>query len=220
MMEELLVLFERLKSLVAIPATSGFEQGIARRLLEEMRPLADRVEVDAFGNVYGYVDGAPGAPRVMIPAHSDSVGMIVSHIEETGYLRFDVVGSVPANLTYAQRVLVLTGQGPRVGVIGSKPGHIAFRDETLGTTVPPVDALFIDVGAASWAEAQRMGIETGQQVTWDRELSWLGDGSTGLVTGRSLDDKVGCLAMLEAMRALRGSGEPLFATVIFVAAVH
>ncbi len=56
------VLFERLKGLVAIPATSGFGQGIARRLLEEMRPLADRVEVDAFGNVYGYVDGAPGRP--------------------------------------------------------------------------------------------------------------------------------------------------------------
>jgi len=219
-MERLQQLFEPLRGLVAIPATSGFEQGIAKRMMEEMRPHADRVEVEAFGNVYGYLDGAAGGPRVMIPAHSDSVGMIVSHIEENGYVRFDVVASVPANLTYGQQVLILAGQGPRVGVISSKPGHIAFRDVDLGITVPPVDALFIDVGAGSRAEAQRMGIEPGQQVTWDRELTWLGNGSTGLVTGRSLDDKVGCLAMLEAMRSLRQSGERLYAAAIFVAAVQ
>jgi endoglucanase len=219
-MEEFSELFRRLRAMVTIPATSGFEQGIVRHLLGEMRPLADRVEVDAFGNVYGYMEGAPGAPRVMIPAHSDSVGMIVSHIEENGYLRFDVVGAVPVNLLYAQRVLVLTGQGPRAGVIGSKPGHIAFLDGTLGRTVPSIDALFLDVGAASRAEAQRMGIEPGQQVSWDRELAWLGDGSTGLVTGRSLDDKVGCLALLEGMRSLREWGDRLYATAIFVAAVQ
>ena len=219
-MERIVDLYERLKALTAIPATSGFEQGIAKRIVEEMRPTADRVEVDAFGNVYGFLDGEPGGPRVLIPAHSDSVGMIVSYIEENGYLRFDVVGSVPPNLTYAQRVLILTGQGPRVGVIGSKPGHIAFRDTTIGTVVPPVDALFIDVGASSRVEAERLGIEPGQQVTWDRELTWLGDASTGLVTGRSLDDKVGCLAMLEALRYLRHSGKRPYATVIFAAVVQ
>jgi putative aminopeptidase FrvX len=219
-MERLGGMFQRLKALVAIPATSGFEQGIARRLADEMRPLADRVEVDAFGNVYAFVEGVANGPRVLIPAHSDSVGMIVSHIEDAGYLRFDVVGSVPANVTYAQRVLICTPQGPRTGVVGSKPGHIAFRDQALGTTVPPVDALFIDVGASSKSEAQRMGIEPGQQVTWDRDLAWLGDPSTGLVTGRSLDDKVGCLAMLEAMQSLRASGGRVHATGIFVAAVQ
>lgn len=219
-MDRLDRMFETLKTLVAIPATSGFEQGIARRLLEEMRPLADRVEVDAFGNVYGTVAGAADGPRLMVPAHSDSVGMIVSHIEEAGYLRFDVVGAVPPNLAYAQRVLVCTPQGPRTGVVASKPGHIAFRDQAIGTAVPPVDGLFIDVGASSRGEAQRMGIAPGQQVTWDRELAWLGEPSTGLVTGRSLDDKVGCLAMLEAMRVLHALGGRRHATAIFVAAVQ
>jgi endoglucanase len=147
--------------------------------------------------------------------------MIVSHIEENGYLRFDVVGSVPANLAYAQRVLICTPQGPRTGVVGSKPGHIAFRLEPdLGTTIPPVDALFIDVGASSRREVQRLGIEPGQQVTWDRDLAWLGDPSTGLVTGRSLDDKVGCLALLEALRRLRDSGQRPYVTAIFVATVQ
>jgi len=219
-MERLPELFARLKTMTLIPATSGFEQGVAACLREEMRPLADRVEVDRFGNVYGYLDGDSAGPRVMIPAHSDSVGMIVSHIEENGYLRFDAIGAVPPNLAYAQRVLVVTPQGPRTGVVGSKPGHIAFRETALGTTVPPMDALFVDVGAASGAEAKRMGIEPGQQITWDREITWLGDASTGLVTGRSLDDKVGCLAMLEAMRSLRASGGHLYANAVFVAAVQ
>jgi tetrahedral aminopeptidase len=212
-------LFKTLQALTAIPATSGFEQGIATRLADEMRPWADQAEVDAFGNVCGTVEGS-GGPRVLVPAHSDSVGMIVSHLEENGYLRFDVVGSVPPNLTYAQRVLVLTARGPRIGVVGSKPGHIAFRETALGASVPPVDALFIDVGAASREEAHRMGIEPGQQVTWDREMAWLGDGSAGLVTGRSLDDKVGCLAMLEAMQILRRSGRTPHATLLFLAAVQ
>jgi putative aminopeptidase FrvX len=220
-MDRLNALFDRLKALVALPATSGFEQGIARRIADEMRPLADRVEVDAFGNVYGTLKGVPSGPKVLVPAHSDSVGMIVSHLEENGYLRFDVVGSVPPNLTYAQRVLICTPQGPRMGVVATKPGHIAFRQEReCGTVVPPVDALFIDVGASSKSDVRRMGIEPGQQVTWDRELAWLGEPSTGLVTGRSLDDKVGCLAALEAMRALRATGTRLYATVIVVAAVQ
>jgi len=83
-MDRLNELFERLKALVAIPATSGFEQGIARQLADEMQPMADRVEVDAFGNVYAALEGAATGPKVLVPAHSDSVGMIVSHIEENG----------------------------------------------------------------------------------------------------------------------------------------
>jgi tetrahedral aminopeptidase len=218
-MERITRLFDELQALTAIPATSGFEQAIARRMLEAMRPLADRVEVDPFGNVCGTLEGAAGGPTILVPAHSDSVGMIVSHLEENGYLRFDTIGAVPPNLVYAQRVLVVTPQGPRVGVVGSKPGHVAFRDlATLGTTVPLVDSLFIDVGAASREEARSLGIAPGQQVTWDRELAWLGGPATGLVTGRSLDDKVGCLVLLEAMRSLRGGR--LHATLVFVAAVQ
>jgi endoglucanase len=219
-MDRLASLFERLKDLTDIAATSGFEQEIARRLVEEMRPLADRVEVDAFGNVYGYVDGSANGLRVMVPAHSDSVGMIVSFVEASGYVRLDVVGAVPANLVYAQRVRVITPQGPRVGVVGAKPGHIAFRDPEAATRVPLPDALFIDVGAASREEALCMGIEPGQQVTWDRELAWLGDPAKGVVTGRSLDDRVGLLAMLEAMRNLREPAGRPEANVICVAAVQ
>jgi putative aminopeptidase FrvX len=213
-------LFEQLAALTAIPATSGFEQGMVKKLYQETKPFADKIEVDYFGNLYAYLMGASDTFRIMLPAHSDSVGMIISHIEENGFLRFDPIGMVPPNLTYAQRVIIQTPRGKKIGVVGSKPGHIAYHNPSLGVMVPPIDALFIDVGATSRSDVEAMGIAPGQQVTFDRELQWLGDVSTGLVTGRSLDDKVGCLVLIETLRRLKQQGKQPPATLIFTAAVQ
>jgi endoglucanase len=218
-MSDFAALFERLRDLTEIPSTSGFEQAIVKGLHRQFKAFADRVEIDYFGNLYAYIMGASEAFQIMLPAHSDAVGMITSWVEETGYVRFDNIGSVPPNLIYAQRVLVMTPQGPRIGVVGSKPGHLAYNTP-LGTSVPVTDALFIDVGASSRAEATAMGIAPGQQVTFDRDLTWLGDESTGLVTGRSLDDKVGCLVLLEVLQRIRSTGQKPDATLVFVAAVQ
>lgn len=218
-MSDLLSLFEQLQRFTAIPSTSGFEQGIAKEIYREAEPLADKVQVDYFGNVYAYLTGTSDTFRIMLPAHSDSVGMIASHIEENGYIRFDAVGAVPPNLTYAQRVVIVTPRGNKIGVVASKPGHLV-QNTPQGTAVPPVDALFIDVGATSRGEADAMGIAPGQQITFDRELEWLGDESTGLVTGRSLDDRVGCLVLLETLKRLKAQGQKPPSTLIFVAAVQ
>lgn len=220
-MSDLQYFFEQLKALTDIPSTSGFEQGIVKKIYKAVKPAADKVEVDYSGNLYAYLMGKSEGFRIMVPAHSDSVGMIISYIEENGYIRFDPMGMVPPNLTYAQRVIIQTPQGEKTGVVGSKPGHIAFfRDPSLGIRVPPIDALFIDVGASSRSEVEALGIAPGQQITFDRELKWLGDKSTGLVTGRSLDDKVGCLVIIETIKRLKEKGETPPATLIFTAAVQ
>jgi endoglucanase len=212
-------LFLRLKDLTAVPSTSGFEQQIAKKIYSEFSASADMVEADHVGNVYAYLKGASDTFRIMLPAHSDSVGMIVSHVEEDGYIRVDNIGRVPPNLIYAQRVIIMSSAGEKTGVVGSKPGHLAYGN-SLAQSVPPTDALFIDVGAPSKAAATAMGIAPGQQVVFDRELSWLGDESSGLVSGRSLDDKAGCLVLLETMEKLRGLKKKLPASLIFVAAVQ
>lgn len=220
-MSDLRYLFEQLKALTDIPSTSGFEQNVVKKIYREVKPFADKVEVDYFGNLYAYLAGESETFRIMIPAHSDSVGMIISHIEDNGFIRFDPVGLVPPNLAYAQRVIIATPKGEKTGVVASKPGHIAaYHDPSLGMRVPSADALFIDVGASSREEVETMGIEPGRQVTFDRELSWLGDQSTGLVTGRSLDDKVGCLVLIEAIKRLKEQGKRPPATLIFTAAVQ
>jgi endoglucanase len=214
-------LFETLRKLTRIPGTSGFEQEIARKMHAEMKPLADEIEVDHVGNVYAHVTGASKDFRVMVPAHSDSVGLIISHIEQNGYLRFDPVGKVPPNLAYAQRVLITTERGEICGVVGSKPGHIAAdRSPADGMTVPPIDSLFIDIGAASKEAAEEMGIVPGQQAVFDRELAWLGDGSTRIVTGRSLDDRVGCLVIIETLKRIAKQGKKPPVSIVFCAAVQ
>ena len=218
-MSNLTALFNELHALTAVPSTSGFEQGIAKKIYSEVKPFADRVEVDPFGNVYAYLMGTSETFQVMLPAHSDSVGMIASHIEPDGYIRIDNIGMVPPNLIYAQRVVIVTPKGEKIGVAGSKPGHLAYNTP-MANDIPAVDALFIDVGATSQAEAEAMGIAPGQQVVFDRELKWLGEASTGLVTGRSLDDKVGCLVILETLKRLKEKGQKPPCTLVFVAAVQ
>jgi endoglucanase len=218
-MSDITALFETMKGLTEVPSTSGFEQAVVKKLHREFKPFADRIEIDYFGNLYAYLTGASEAFQIMLPAHSDSVGMITSWIEESGYIRFDSIGSVPPNLIYAQRVLVMTPKGPRIGVVASKPGHLAYNTPR-GTSVPETDTLFIDVGASSRVEATAMGIAPGQQVTFDRDLTWLGDESTGLVTGRSLDDKVGCLVLIEVLKRIKATERKPAATLVFVAAVQ
>ena len=218
-MEDMDALFQKLHALTAIHSTSGFEQEIVQTVYAEVKPYADRVTVDPFGNLYAYLSGASDDFQVMLPAHSDSVGMITSHIEPDGMIRFDAIGSVPPNLIYAQRVVIVTPGGAKTGVVATKPGHLA-HGTPLATAVPETDAMFIDVGASSRQGAEAMGIEPGQQIAFVRDLAWLGDPSTGLVTGRGLDDKVGLLVLIETLKRLKSGGKKPPATLVFVAAVQ
>ncbi|MBI3966649.1 MAG: M42 family metallopeptidase [Chloroflexi bacterium] len=212
---ELDVLFTRLKDLTDLPGTSGYEQEVVRYLREAMWPFADRVEVDALGNVYGIVEGRNPQFRVICPAHSDAVGNNVKHIEPNGTLRIGGIGATPAYLSYGQRLVIHTSDRDYYGVVGTWPGHMGFDG---ACHVPSShDQLFVDVGADSAADALAMGIRPGQQVTFDRPLTYLGDPERGAVTGRSLDNRAGCLVLVEALRLLRESTLPIEPTIYFVA---
>jgi endoglucanase len=211
---ELERLFGELEWLTDLPGTASFEQPVVRALRGRLAGLADHVEVDAIGNVYALVRGQAGGFKTICPAHSDAVGFIVRYVEPNGLLRIMNLGRVPPYLAYGQRLRVHGDLGMRYGVVGTKPGHIlffsggaeqrAYPPERL--QVPNYDDLFVDVGAESAEEAREMGIRPGSELTYDRDLQWLGDGRRGLVTSRALDDRAGCLALLESMRMLREAG--------------
>lgn len=220
---ELQRLFDELKALTDLPATSSFEQPMVRYLRERLAGLADEIEVDAIGNVYGLIRGSEGGFKIIAPAHSDAVGFIIRYVEPTGLVRLMNLGRIPPYLLYGQRVRIYGEQGMVYGVVGTKPGHIlyyfggadqrAYPPDRL--QVPNYDDMFVDVGAESAAEAREMGIRPGLEVTYDRDLQWLGDGRHGLVSSRALDDRTGCLALLESMRQLRAAGERPRADVYF-----
>ena len=220
---ELQRLFDELKALTDLPGTASFEQPVVRFLREKLSGLADEVEVDAIGNVYGLMRGSEGGSKVIVPAHSDAVGFIVRHVEPNGLLRLMNLGRVPPYLLYGQRVRIYGEQGMLYGVAGTKPGHILFyaggaeqRDyPPHRLQVPNYDDIFVDAGARSAEEAAEMGLRPGIEATYDRDLQWLGDGRHGLVTSRALDDRVGCLALLESMRAFREAGQRPKADVYF-----
>jgi len=220
---ELQRLFDELEWLTDLPGTAGFEQPVVRALRERLDGLADEVEVDQIGNVYALVRGDEGESKVICPAHSDAVGFIVRYVEPNGLLRIMNLGRVPPYLAYGQRLRVYGEQGMVYGVVGTKPGHILYsfagaeqREYPPGRLeVPNYDDLFVDVGAESAEEAREMGLRPGLEMTYDRDLQWLGDGRHGLVTSRALDDRVGCLALLETMRELREAGKRPRADVYF-----
>jgi putative aminopeptidase FrvX len=211
---ELERLFQELKWLTDLPGTAGFEQPIVRALRDRLRDQVDEVEVDAIGNVYALVRGDARGFSVMCPAHSDAVGFIVRYVEPNGLLRLANFGRVPPYLAYGQRLRVYGEQGMVFGVVGTKPGHILFSSAGAEQRayppehlqVPNYDDLFVDVGAQSADEALEMGLRPGLELTYDRDLQWLGDGRHGHVTGRALDDRVGCLTLLESIRLLKQHG--------------
>ena len=186
---------ELLRRLCAAPGIAGREDRVRAVVVEELRPLADELRVDALGNVAATKRG--DGPRVMIAAHMDEIGFFVSHIDDRGFLRLQPVGGFDARVLVAQRVLVHGYAGSTLcGAVqpGAKPIHILEKDEIKPTRM---EELFVDVGLT--AARVREEVEVGDTVTLDRELETAGD----CVMSKALDDRVGVFVMIEALRAMR-----------------
>jgi putative aminopeptidase FrvX len=176
---------------------SGYEDEVAALLVEEMTPLVDGVSIDKMGNVIGIRAGE--GPSVMVAAHMDEIGMMVSHIDDDGYLRVVPVGGWSDQTILGQRVLISTRDGKRIpGVVGSKPPHLMDAEERK--RMIKIKDMFVDCGATGLDNATLLGVEIGSPITIDRELLPLGD---GLVTGKALDNRAGCVMMVSALKILK-----------------
>jgi len=112
-----------LKRLLDTPGPSGFEAPAARVWREEAERFADRVDVDVSGNSYATI-GEGGAPRVMLAGHVDEIGLMVTHVDDDGFLYFDGIGGWDPQVLVGQRIRVLTRRGEVMGVVGKKPIHL------------------------------------------------------------------------------------------------
>jgi len=188
--------FEFLKRLLDAPGPSGFEARAAAVWREEAERIADRVETDVSGNTLATLN-PDGAPRVMLAGHIDEIGLMITHIDEDGFLYFDGIGGWDPQVVVGQRVRLLTRSGEVRGVVGRKPIHL-IKGEEKEKAVKLSD-LWIDIGAPNRAAVLERGIRVGDPAVLDAGLIELGD---GLIAGRAIDNRIGAYVVLEALRLL------------------
>lgn len=179
-----------LTDLCAIDGVSGHEKAVRDYILTRLNKSSAPMEVhtDNMGNVIVHLIGKEEAKKVVqLDAHMDEVGFIITNIGEDGFLRFSNVGGIDSRALYGHRVRI----GAQKGVIGGKAGHQCHGDE--GKKVPSADGLTIDIGAECKEDAEKL-VKIGDCGTFDNELIWIGDDR---FLGKAVDDRVGCMLLLE-----------------------
>lgn len=181
-----------LTTLCETPGAPGREERIREVVRRELEPVADSIEVDPLGNLIARRTGG-GGPRLMLSAHMDEISFMVTHVEDSGYLRLIPLGGFDPKTLTAQRVIV-HGREDLLGVLGTKAVHLMSDDEKRRP--PKLEDYFIDVGLP--AERVRELVRPGDVVTRERAMARLGD----LLTCKSLDNRAGLYVMVKAFQAL------------------
>jgi putative aminopeptidase FrvX len=184
-----------LKRLLDTPGPSSFEAAPARVWRKEAESFADSVQADVGGNSFATLE-TDGGPRLMLAGHIDEIGIMVTHIDDEGYLTFDTIGGWDHQVFVGQRVILLGRSGQVTGVVGKKAIHLMEREER--EKVSKVEDLWIDIGAANRAEAGariRIG-DPGVLAAGVIEFP------NGRLVSRCMDNRIGAFVVLEALRLL------------------
>ena len=201
-----------LRSLLTATGPSGYETAPAAAFRDAASQFAE-VTTDVMGSVWARVKGASDGPRLAIVGHIDEIGLIVTHIDDNGFLRFIGVGGWDPQILVGQRVEISTRNGAIRGVVGKKPIHLLKDDERK--KAPEIKDLHIDIGAKDADEARGMvrigdvAVISGEPVELPNERA----------VSRSMDNRLGCYVAYEAARLVaEAGGAP--GEVVAVAAVQ
>lgn len=194
-----------LKEICEIAGAPGFEKRVRDLVIRLVTPLVDEVSVDNLGNVIAIKRGVrnPDGKRVMVAAHMDEIGFIVTHIDENGFVRFHTLGGFDPKTLTAQRVII-HGKKDLVGVMGSKPIHVMSTEERA--KLPKTTDFFIDLGMSK--EEVEKYISIGDPITRDRELIEMGD----CVNCKSIDNRVAVFILIETLKQLQAPAYDVYAT--------
>jgi endoglucanase len=200
--------------LVGVGSPSGFEEPMMITLMSELEPLVDKVYETSRGNVIGFRKGSnPDAPSIAIVAHMDQVGFVVSNIDERGFIRFRKLGWPATRAIQGQQMRLLTEKGPVVGVVGVKPVHIMKPEER--STIPPIEDMYIDIGAWSMDEVEKIGVTIGTPIVYNCQPILL---ANNLISSPGIDDKGGCTALIATAKMLKDIQIP--ASVYYIGSVE
>ena len=196
-----------LKRLLDTPGPSGFESAPARVWRDEARAFAD-VSNDVAGNSMATVN-AGGAPTIMLAGHIDEIGLIITYIDDDGFLYISGIGGWDPQVLVGQRLRIMGRNGDVVGVVGKKPIHLIKVEDRKKASL--MTDLWVDIGAASREDAERL-VSVGDAGVIDSKTV---DFPNSLIASRSVDDRIGAFIVLEALR--RYAEQPGGARVVAVA---
>lgn len=185
-------MLETIKKLSLLDGVSGRENAVRDYIINEVSAYADSIETDPLGNLIVFKKGK-NTPKnkVMLDAHMDEVGLMITYINSDGTLEFDRVGGIDKRVMLGKPVTV--GENKIQGVIGVKATHMVPAAEKL--TMP--STMYIDIGADSKEEAEKV-VSLGDYVCFNSEFVEFGD---GLIKGKALDDRAGCAILIDMIKS-------------------
>lgn len=189
-----------LNRLLTASGPSGHETEAARAWREWCSAFTDQVGSDSLGSSFARVPGTGGGPTLAVVGHIDEIGVHVTHIDDSGFLRFGEVGGWDPLVLVGQRIAIVTRNGPVTGAIGRKPIHLMKEDDRK--QAPKIKDLHIDIGARDGEEAKGL-VRIGDVAVIDVAPVEL---RNGRVISRALDNRVGCYVAAEAARLVAEDG--------------
>jgi len=180
-----------IQKLISTPGPSGYESQIREVIRSEIEDFSDEIQVDALGNLI--VRKGSGEKKFMLAAHMDEIGIIVTHIDEGGFARFTNIGGVFPRYCPGGRVRFLDGT---IGVIGTEMLKDPYK-------VPPLDKMFIDVGASGRSDCP---VSVGDVAAFERPFTIMGN----RLVSKAMDDRIGVAVMIETLRQLKKSPYELY----------
>ena len=184
-------LFKSLEALCTLDSPSGREGAVREYILGEI--AEKNTKTDALGNLIVSKKGEKRAKsRLLIDAHMDEVGFIITNILPSGMLKFTTIGGIDASVIIARRVRFLSGIS---GVVGCSPIHLLSADE--GKKPPKTESLYIDIGASSKEEAEKY-VSLGDMAVFESVFEQLGEHK---IKAKALDDRIGCAVLLQMIKS-------------------
>ncbi|HHW32429.1 MAG TPA: M42 family metallopeptidase [Clostridiaceae bacterium] len=188
-MEDVLV---HIKNLTELAGVSGSEDNVRAYIKEKIRQYVDNITVDSIGNLIAYKKGRSSKLKVMLAAHMDEVGFLVSGYTDAGYIKFKKVGGIDDRILPGKRVLL--GDKKIPGVIGSKAIHMQNDDEFESNV--KLEKMYIDIGCDKKDEAEALA-PLGEYIVFNTQYSELEGDS---IKAKALDDRAGCAVIMELLK--------------------
>ena len=181
-----------LSDLTKLNGVSGNENAVREYIYKRIKTKCDDIKIDSMGNMVAYKKGtSKNAKKMMLAAHMDEVGFIVSKITDDGFLKFKTVGGIDSRVLPSKYVTV--GDKKQIGLIGSKAIHLMTKAER--TNITKTKDLYIDIGAKDKKDAEKK-VAIGDYIAFESDYVEFGD---NMIKAKALDDRAGCSILMKML---------------------